>query len=121
MGGDEPLLPTLPIDEHPLGCHRTRVPDRVCFEGILIRLVTGCAWVDAERLVGPAGSDTTRRARRDEWLAAGVFDAVATEALAPMTASSASTSAIVPSTAASTRLLSAVKAQAPAPLTGADG
>jgi transposase len=75
-------LPAPPIDGHPLGCHRRRVPDRVCFEGILIRLVLGCAWVDAERLLGGAVSDTTLRARRDQWLAAGVFDAVADEALA---------------------------------------
>jgi transposase len=78
----ETLLPSPPVGGHPLGCHRARVPDRVCFEGILIRLVTGCAWVDAEQLLGRAVSDTTMRARRDEWLAAGVFDALATEALA---------------------------------------
>ena len=46
----EALLPRLPAESHPLGCHRRRVPDRVCFEAILIRLSTGCAWVDAERL-----------------------------------------------------------------------
>jgi transposase len=77
----EPLLPEV-VDEHPLGCHRARVPDRVCLQGILIRLVTGCAWVDAERLLNGVVSDTTLRARRDEWLAAGVFEALATEALA---------------------------------------
>jgi transposase len=78
----EALLPSPLMDEHPLGCHRSRVPDRVCFEGILIRLVTGCAWVDVEQLLGRAVSDTTLRGRRDEWLAAGVFDALAAEALA---------------------------------------
>src|SRR5215203_2886104 len=78
----ETLLPSPPIDEHPLGCHRSRVPDRMCFEGILIRLVTGCAWVDVEQLLDGAVSDTTLRGRRDEWLAAGVFDALAAEALA---------------------------------------
>lgn len=78
----EPLLPPVPPDEHPLGCHRPRVSDRVCFEAILIRLTTGCAWVDAERLVGNQVSDTTLRGRRDEWLAAGVFDMLAAEALA---------------------------------------
>jgi transposase len=75
------LLPE-PVDSHPLGCHRPRVADRVCFEGILIRLVTGCAWVDVERLLGGAVSDTTLRARRDEWIAAGVFDRLAAEAVA---------------------------------------
>ncbi len=75
------LLPAVGGD-HPLGCHRPRISDRVCFEGILIRLVTGCSWVTAERLMGGAVSDTTLRARRDEWIDAGVFDALAAEALA---------------------------------------
>ena len=75
------LLPVAGGD-HPLGCHRSRIADRVCFEGILVRLVTGCSWVTAERLVGGAVSDTTLRARRDEWTDAGVFDALAAEALA---------------------------------------
>jgi transposase len=54
----------------------------VCFDAMLIRLVTGCAWTDAERLVGRRVSDTTIRARRDEWIAAGVFDALSAEAIA---------------------------------------
>jgi transposase len=78
----EGLLPARPADTHPLGCHRRRVSDRVCFETILTRLVTGCAWVDAERLGGNQVSDTTVRARRDEWITAGVFDALFAEALA---------------------------------------
>jgi hypothetical protein len=36
----KPTLPRRP-DRHPLGCHRPRVPDRLCFWGILIRLVVG--------------------------------------------------------------------------------
>lgn len=48
---------------------------------MLVRLVTGCSWEDAERLCGSKASDTTVRARRDEWIAAGVFDTVAEEAL----------------------------------------
>ena len=74
------LLPQRP-DSHPLGTHRRRVPDRVCFEGILVRLVTGCSWQTAERLLGCAVSDTTLRARRDEWIAAGVFEDLVEEAL----------------------------------------
>ena len=77
----EPLLPVR-VDRHPLGCHRARVPDRVCFEGMLIRLVIGCAWVDVERLMGNVVSDTTLRHRRDEWIRAGVFDRLADEAVA---------------------------------------
>jgi transposase len=75
------LIPVPPVDDHPLGCHRPRVPDRVCFEGILIRLATGCAWVDVEVLMGNQVSDTTLRARRNEWVAEGVFDHLADEAL----------------------------------------
>jgi len=77
----EGLIP-LRVDEHPLGCHRRRAPDRACFEAILIRLVTGCSWVDVEQLLGRAVSDTTLRSRRDEWIEAGVFDALAEEAIA---------------------------------------
>jgi len=70
----EPLLPPPPADGHPLGCHRPRVADRLCFWGILIRLVTGCSWVSVEAILDRQVSDTTLRARRDEWIAAGVFD-----------------------------------------------
>jgi len=76
------LLPSPPsAADHPLGCHRRRVSDKLCFRGILIRLVTGCSWVDAERLLDGQVSDTTLRARRDEWLAAGVFERLVEEAL----------------------------------------
>jgi transposase len=77
----EPLVP-VSAGTHPLGCHRRRVPDRVIFEGILIRLVTGCSWEDTERLIHRAASDTTLRARRDEWMAAAVFDQLVAEAIA---------------------------------------
>ena len=76
----EPLLPDPP--DHPLGCHRPRISDRLCFRGILIRLATGASWVDIESILDYAVSDTTLRARRDEWIAAGVFDQIHTEALA---------------------------------------
>ncbi len=76
-----PLVPP-PDRTHPLGCHRPRASDRDCFDGMLVRLVTGCSWEDAERLTGSKVSDTTMRARRDEWIAAGVFDALVIEALA---------------------------------------
>jgi transposase len=69
----EPLIPPVP-QSHPLGCHRPRVSDRLCFWGILIRLVTGCSWVSVEAILEYQVSDTTLRARRDEWIVAGVFD-----------------------------------------------
>lgn len=77
----EGLLP-VPADAHPLGCHRPRVSDRLCFRGILIRLVTGASWVDIEAILEHQVSDTTLRARRDEWIDAGVFEALKAEALA---------------------------------------
>ena len=77
----KPLLPA-PDRSHPLGCHRPRVPDRLCFWGILIRLVTGSSWVDIEAILDHQVSDTTLRARRDEWIDAGVFDQLKAEALA---------------------------------------
>jgi transposase len=67
---------------HPLGCHRRRISDRVCFAGILYRLVTGASWETIEAIIGYQVSDTTLRARRDEWIAAGVFDELAHQAIA---------------------------------------
>ena len=76
----EPLLPEPPT--HPLGCHRPRVSDRLCFWGLLIRLTTGSSWVDIEAILEHRVSDTTLRSRRDEWIAAGVFDEFCDHAIA---------------------------------------
>lgn len=78
--GIEALIPARD-DRHPLGCHRRRVSDRECFRVMLVRLVTGCSWEDAEHLCGRAVSDTTVRTRRDEWIRAGIFDALSNEAI----------------------------------------
>ena len=72
-------LPEHEDKPHPLGCHRRRVPDRECFEAILFRLVTGCSWDVVGRL--GKGGETTLRRRRDEWVKAGVFERLVTEAL----------------------------------------
>lgn len=74
------LIPPI-VDAHPLRCHRRRSPDRDCFEVMLVRLSTGCSWQDAEHLCGRRVSDTTARSRRDEWIAAGVFDVLVDEAI----------------------------------------
>ncbi len=76
----EALIPT-PVDNHPLGRHRRRKSDYDCFEVMLVREVTGCSFEDAERLCGNKVSDTTVRSRRDEWVAAGIYDELANEAL----------------------------------------
>lgn len=77
----QPLLPP-PDRSHPLGCHRPRISDRLCLRGLFIRLVTGLSWVDIEAILDHQVSDTTLRARRDEWFDAGVFDKLKDEALA---------------------------------------
>ena len=76
----EPLIPVRRPRPHPLGCHRRRIADRVCFEGILRRLVTGCSWDVAGRISG--AGETTLRRRRTEWLVAGVFEELRVEATA---------------------------------------
>ncbi len=73
------LIPEV-VDRHPLGCHRPRIDDEICFRGIVARLVTGCSWDTAGRLVGMG--ETTLRRRRDEWLRAGVFGQLVELALA---------------------------------------
>jgi transposase len=66
------LLPEREVD-HPLGCHRPRIPDQVVFEKLLQVLVFGCAyWRISDELC----SDTTLRRRRDEWIDLGVMDAL---------------------------------------------
>jgi hypothetical protein len=72
------LLPER-VDDHPLGCHRQRTSDLLCFRGLLIRLVTGSSWETVEAMMDYKVSDTTLRARRDEWIAAGVFNNVEAE------------------------------------------
>ena len=60
--------------------------------GDLIRFMTGASWVDIEAILDHQVSDTTLRARRDEWIAAGVFDTLEAEALARSIGSSGSIS-----------------------------
>ena len=64
------LLPEREVD-HPLGCHRPRVPDRTVFEKLLQILVFGCAYW---RIADESCSATTLRRRRDEWISLGVMD-----------------------------------------------
>lgn len=66
------LLPERDVD-HPLGCHRSRDPDRVIFEKLLQVLVFGCAYW---RISDEGCSATTRRRQRDEWIELGAMDAL---------------------------------------------
>ena len=62
------LLPER-IDQHPLGCHRPRIPDRIVLDELVQVLVFGC---DYQRVADHTCSARTLRRRRDEWIAAGV-------------------------------------------------
>jgi transposase len=64
--------------EHPLGCHRPRIPDRVVFEKLVQVLVFGCAY---ERISDESCSASTLRRRRDQWIEAGVMEALEAMAL----------------------------------------
>ena len=68
----EALLPEREID-HPLGCHRPRIPDRVVFDKLIEVLVFGCAYW---RIADGTCSASTIRRRRDEWMEAGLMDAL---------------------------------------------
>jgi transposase len=66
------LLPEREVD-HPLGCHRARIPNRVVFEKLVQVLVFGCAYW---RIADESCSATTLRRRRDEWIEAGAMEAL---------------------------------------------
>ena len=63
------LIPAV-ADEHPLGCHRPRVADRVVFDKLVQVLVLGAAY---EKISETGCSATTIRRRRDEWIEADIF------------------------------------------------
>ena len=54
--------------DNPLGCHRSRVPDKVIFEKLVQVMVLGCAYW---RIADESCSATTLRRRRDEWIELG--------------------------------------------------
>jgi transposase len=56
--------------DHPLGCHRRRIADRVIFDKLVQVLVFGCGY---RKIADAACSATTIRDRRNKWIAAGVF------------------------------------------------
>ena len=66
----EAMLPERRTD-HPLGCHRSRIPERVVFEKLVQVLVFGCAY---ERIADASCSESTLRRRRDEWIELGVME-----------------------------------------------
>ena len=71
------LLPEREVN-HPLGCHRSRIPDRVVFDKLVQILVFGCAY---RRIADQECSATTLRDRRDEWMACEAMETLRTIAL----------------------------------------
>jgi transposase len=55
---------------HPLGCHRRRIADRVVFDKLIQVLVFGCGY---RKIADATCSATTLRDRRDRWITLGVF------------------------------------------------
>jgi len=66
------LLPEREVN-HPLGCHRPRIPNRVVFEKLVEVLVFGCAY---HRIADELCSATTLRDRRNEWIELGAMDSL---------------------------------------------
>jgi len=64
------LLPEREVN-HPLGCHRSRIPDRMVFGKLVQVLVFGCAY---RRIADEGCSATTLRDRRNEWIACGAME-----------------------------------------------
>jgi transposase len=64
------LLPEHETD-HPLGCHRSRIPERVVFGKLVEVLVFGCAY---KRIADASCSESTLRRRRDEWIELGLME-----------------------------------------------
>lgn len=55
---------------HPWGCHRPRIADRIVFDKLIQVLVLGASYA---KIADTTCSATTLRARRDEWIDAGIF------------------------------------------------
>lgn len=66
----EPLIPKHRAN-HPLGCHRPRVPDRNAMSAIFFVLKTGCQW-NALNETGICSSSSAHR-RFQEWVEQGIF------------------------------------------------
>ena len=68
----EVLIPPV-LDDHPLGCHRPRIPNRVVFESWF---KCWCWVLPTPQISDATCSATTIRRRRDERIAAGIFTAL---------------------------------------------
>lgn len=73
------LIPERPA--RPQGGGRRRVPDRICFEAMFWRHITGEAWETIEARMNHTVSDTTLRTRRNEWANANILGRLFEKAL----------------------------------------
>lgn len=64
------LIP-VPVDSHPLGCHRPRIDDGLIFEKLILKTVSGMGY---ERVADATVSASTLRNRRDEWIKLGLME-----------------------------------------------
>ncbi len=66
------LIIPKPIDNHPLGCHKLRIEDRIILNGILFVLRTGIQWkgLDFTNIC----KHSVAHDRFQEWTIAGVFE-----------------------------------------------
>jgi len=88
------LLPQGEVD-HPLGCHKPRISDRVVFEKLVHVLVFGGSY---RRIADEECSATTLRERRDEWIDLRAMKALREKPLRPTIGSSVSISSTWPLT-----------------------
>lgn len=72
--------------DHPLGCHRRRISDRVVFDKLVQVLVFGCGY---RKIADATCSATTIRDRRDQWIALASLPPWSCWSWTPMTAWSA--------------------------------
>ncbi|TVS22989.1 IS5 family transposase [Corynebacterium sanguinis] len=63
------LIPVREVS-HPWGCRRPRIADRIVFDKLIQVLVLGASYA---KIADTTCSATTLRARRDEWIDAGIF------------------------------------------------
>lgn len=62
----------VPIDNHPLKCHKPRIDDRKVMDGILFVLRTGCQWQALDKT--NICKHSVAHERFQEWTRAGVFE-----------------------------------------------
>lgn len=56
--------------DHPLGCHRPRISERIVFDKMLQLLRCSCSY---QAIADTTCSATTIRNRRNEWIRLGIF------------------------------------------------